>query len=85
MQNEVWLELKFGSRASPVTLARLEDRRIARAAMNECLKRAERRAKLSEALDPVLGVMDNAELRKLRNLQQVLFPNLGRDNETKDA
>jgi hypothetical protein len=75
--SKVWLELRYGTGKTGMTLFRLDDPRVIRAFARNALKKAEERAFESEILDPVLGIIDRAELAKLQQVLDLLLPEDG--------
>ena len=71
--SEVWLELKYGTGKAGITLLRLDDLTVIRAFARSALKKAEEKAFESQILDPVLGILDRAELVKLQQLLDLLL------------
>ena len=71
--SKVWLELRYGTGKTGITLFRLDDPRVIRAFARNALKKAEERAFESEILDPVLGIIDRAELVKLQQVLDLLL------------
>jgi len=72
--SKVWLELRYGTRRAGITLFRLDDPKVIRAFARNAIKKAKERAFESEILDPVLGIIDHAELIKLQRMLDVLMP-----------
>ena len=72
--SKVWLELRYGIRRAGITLFRLDDSKVIRAFAYDALEKAKERAFESEILDPVLGIIDHAELVKLQRVLDVLIP-----------
>ena len=71
---KIWLELRYGTGGTAITLFRLDDTKVIRAFAHSALKKAEEKAFESEILDPVLGIFDHAELAKLQRTLDVLIP-----------
>lgn len=80
--NNLWLELKYGTGKAGMTLCRLDDPKTIRVCARTALKDAEERALESAVIDPVLGIIDKAELGKLRCLLQKLLKDLDRSTAT---
>jgi len=72
--SKVWLELRYGTGRTGITLFRLDDLKVIRAFARNALKKAEEKAFESEILDPVLGIIDHAELLKLQRVLDMLIP-----------
>jgi len=72
--SEVWIELKYGTGKTGITLFRLDDPKVIRGFAGNALKKAEERAFESEIVDPVLGIIDRAELVKLQRVLELLIP-----------
>lgn len=60
-----------------MTLFQLDDPKVIRAFARNALKRAKERAFESEILDPVLSIIDSAELVKLQQVLDLLLPEDG--------
>ena len=72
--SKVWLELKYGQGKAGLTVCRLDDERVLRAAKRAALNRAKDRAHESEEVDPVLALMDRFDLQKLSSVLELLIP-----------
>jgi hypothetical protein len=66
--SKVWLELRYGTGSTGITLFQLDDLTLIRAFARNALKKAEEKAFESEIIDPVLGVIDRLELEKLNKV-----------------
>jgi hypothetical protein len=66
--SKVWLELRYGTGNTGITLFQLDDLTLIRAFARNALKKAEEKAFESEIIDPVLGVIDRLELEKLNKV-----------------
>jgi len=75
--SKVWLELRYGTGRTGITLFRLDDPNVIRAFARSALKKAEEKAFESEILDPILAIIDHAELVKLQRVVDVLIPDDG--------
>lgn len=60
----------------PVTLARVADTEILRAAGQSAIARADREAQAMESEDPVLGILQRAEASRLRSALELVIPEL---------
>jgi hypothetical protein len=72
--NQVWLELKYGTRSAGLILCRLRDPALLRAFAAKALDEAQWKAHESGLLDPILGLIDSAESDKLARVLQSLIP-----------
>lgn len=72
--SKVWLELRYGTGRTAITLFRLDDPNVIRAFTRSALNKAEEKAFESEMLDPILAIIDRAELVKLQRVLDLLMP-----------
>lgn len=80
--NRVWLELKYGkSGTSSITVCRLEDAVALRAFKRRLVKKMESNFEESQAVNPILGVIDRFELSKVKTVLQILVPDERDNNE----
>ena len=70
----VWLELRYGTGKTGITLFRLEEPALIRAFARNALKKAKEKAFESEIVDPVFGIIDHAELVKHQRVLDLLLP-----------
>ena len=71
---KVWLELKYGEGKAAVTVCRLTDAQILHAFKRKVIQQAQWSAQESLAIDPVVGMLDDYEMRKLKAVLEMLIP-----------
>ena len=74
MTTQVWCELKYGMGSDSITLARLHDPQLLAAFKKRALDRARRDANESAAIDPVVHLQDEAEMKRLEGLFDLILP-----------
>jgi folate-dependent tRNA-U54 methylase TrmFO/GidA len=71
---KTWLELKYGRPSSALTILHMDNRQVLTSFKSTALELATENALTSKAIDPVVGLLDHLELRKLQAILDLLIP-----------
>jgi len=75
-----WVELRYGWGLKGIPIAQTGSPELLKQVKGILLVEAERRAQISRKVDPVLGFIEEQELKKLRRILGVVIPNNGENN-----
>jgi hypothetical protein len=77
-----WVELRYGWGLKGIPIAQTASSELLKQLREILLAEAERRAQISRKADPVLGLIEEQELQKLRRILRVVIPDNGENNES---
>jgi len=75
-----WVELRYGWGLKGIPIAQTASSELLKQLKEILLAEAERRAQISCKVDPVLGLIEEQELEKLRRILRVVIPDNGENN-----
>lgn len=75
--SKVWLELKYGEGKAAITICRLTDQQLLRTFKRRALQEAKWNVRESQAIDPVIGLLDKFDADKLEACLELLIPSNG--------
>jgi hypothetical protein len=76
-----WVELRYGWGLKGIPIAQTASSELLKLAKEILLAEAERRAEVSQKVDPILGFIEEQELEKLRRILTVVIPSNGEGND----
>ena len=76
-----WVELRYGWEPKGIPIAQTASSELLKLAKEILLSEAERRAEVSQKVDPILGFIEEQELEKLRQILERVIPNNGESND----
>jgi hypothetical protein len=76
-----WIELRYGWGLKGIPIAQTASSELLIRLKEVLLTEAERRARISQKVDPVLGFIEEQELEKLRRVLKVVIPNNSESKE----
>jgi hypothetical protein len=76
-----WIELRYGWGLKGIPIAQTASSELLIRLKEVLLTEAERRARISQKVDPVLGFIEEQELEKLRRVLRVVIPNNSESKE----
>ena len=75
-----WVELRYGWGLKGIPIAQTASSQLLKQVKETLLAEAERRAHTSRKIDPILGFIEEQELKKLREILNLLIPLAGPDD-----
>ena len=76
-----WVELRYGWGLKGIPIAQTASSELLKQVKEILLAEAERRAEVSQKVDPILGFIEEQELKKLRRILEVVIPSNGEGND----
>ena len=76
-----WLELRYGWGLKGIPIAQTASSELLKQVKEILLSEAERRAEVSQKVDPILGFIEEQELEKLRRILEVVIPGNSEGND----
>jgi len=76
-----WVELRYGWGLKGIPIAQTANSELIRQVKEILLAEAERRAEVSQKVDPILGFIEEQELEKLRRILGIVIPDDGETND----
>ena len=75
-----WVELRYGWGLKGIPISQTASSELLKQVKEVLLSEAERRAEVSQKVDPILGFIEEQELEKLRRILGVVIPDNGENN-----
>ena len=75
-----WVELRYGWGLKGIPIGQTASPELLKQVKEILLSEAERRAEVSQKVDPILGFIEEQELEKLRRILGVVIPDNGENN-----
>ena len=75
-----WVELRYGWGLKGIPIAQTASSQLLKQVKEILLAEAERRADMSRKVDPILGFIEEQELKKLREILNLLIPLVAPDD-----
>ncbi len=76
-----WVELRYGWGLKGIPIAQTASSELLKQVKEILLSEAERRAEVSQKVDPILGFIEEKELVKLRQILGVVIPDDAESND----
>ena len=76
-----WVELRYGWGLKGIPIAQTASSELLKQVKEILLSEAERRAEVSQKVDPILGFIEEKELVKLRQILGVVIPDDAENND----
>ena len=76
-----WVELRYGWGLKGIPIGQTASSELLKQVKGILLSEAERRAEVSQKVDPILGFIQEQELEKLRRILEVVVPGNSEGND----